>query len=172
MKKALKIAVGIIILAAIFVSLKGYNIVIPVSKSGDILPVLKLKSGDTLNVFSQFDFTKDDWAAYVVITPSDFADLNAQIPHRTCLKTTNRNLLQKMKREWRYKITQGDVTTVESVFYLLKNGKTVFRSGIVLDTHSQVLQNSVYGEMVPVDKNAMINTCRKFRKVYWPVVVF
>lgn len=172
MKRALTIAGGIIILAAIFVSVKGYNIVIPVAKSGDILPVLKLKSGDTVNVFSQFDFTKDDWVAYIVIPPSDFADLNSQIPHRTCLKTTDRNLLQKMKREWRFKMTQGDVATVESVFYLLKNGKTVFRSGIVLDTYSQVLQNSVYGEMVPVDKNAMINTCREFRNVYWPVVVF
>lgn len=172
MKRALTIAGGIIILAAIFVSVKGYNIVIPASQSGDVLPVLKLKSGDTVNVFSQFDFTKDDWVAYIVIPPSDFADLNSQIPHRTCLKTTDRNLLQKMKREWRFKMTQGDVATVESVFYLLKNGKTVFRSGIVLDTYSQVLQNSVYGEMLPVDKNAMINTCREFRNVYWPVVVF
>jgi hypothetical protein len=48
----------------------------------------------------------------------------------------------------------------------------MFRSGIVLDTHSQVLQNSLYGEMVPVDKNAMINSCQQFRKVYCPVVVF
>jgi hypothetical protein len=172
MKETLKVAAAIIILAAVFVSVKGYNIVIPVSQSGDCLPVFKSKSGDTVSVFSKFDFTKDDWVAYIVIPSSDYVDLNSQIPHRTCLKTTDRNLLQKMKHEWRFKITQGDVATVESVFYLLKNGKTVFRSGIVLDTYSQVLQNSVYGEMVPIDKNAMINTCREFRNVYWPVVVF
>ena len=172
MKTTLKTVVGIILLAAIFVSVKGYNIVIPFSQDGDILPYFKSKAGDTVNVFSKFDFTKDEWIAYIVIPSSDFVNLNAQIPRRTCLKTTDRNLLQKMKREWRFKITQGDVATVESTFYLLKNGKTVFQSGIVLDTHSQVLQNSVYGEMLPVDKNEMINTCREFKKVYWPVVAF
>jgi hypothetical protein len=124
--KTVKIATGILFLAAIFVSVKGYNIVIPVSQRSDILPDFKLKNGDTVSIFSRFDFAKDDWVAYIVIPSSDFVDLNSLIPHRTCLKTIDRNLLQKMKREWRFKITHGDIATVESVFYLLKTERRCF----------------------------------------------
>jgi hypothetical protein len=73
--------------------------------------------------FSSFDFTKDDWAAYIVIPLSDFTDLNKQIARRTCLKTTDRKILLQMQQQWQFKVTAGDMATVESVFYLVKNRK-------------------------------------------------
>lgn len=175
MKRPAKIVLIVLLLLAIvftLLSVKGYNLVIPLSSQGDIVPQIKAKPGDTINPFSRLDFTKDDWTAYIKISAEDFIDLNSQIPMRTCLKTTNRTLLMQMQKSWQFKITQGDAATVVSNFYLLKNGRIVFSSGIVLDKHSQGFQNSVYGWMQPVNNNEMINISRQFKPVYWPVVVF
>jgi hypothetical protein len=175
MKKRVKLIIAsVLCLVTIsgIISVTGYHIVIPISaKGGDLLPSFKVKSGDTVAVFSKFDFTKDNWIAYTVINTQDFEDLNPLLPKRTCLKTTDRAVLLQMQKSWKFKITQGDMATVQSGFYLVKNGKVVFSSAIVLDKNSQGLQNSTYGWMQPVNKKAMINTCRSFRKVYWPVVI-
>lgn len=133
---------------------------------------IKAKPGDELNLFSKFDFTKDKWKAYLIISSDDFSNLNPLIKKRTCLKTTDRHLLEEMKKSWRFKVTEGDIATVESELFLFKNNKLVFRTGIVLDKDVQRLQNEEYGELVPVNSSAIINSCKQFKKVYWPVVVF
>lgn len=149
----------------------GYSLVLPVTIAKNTPLGIKAKPGDQLTVFSKFDFTKDSWKAYIVLAHDDFDDLNPNIKRKSCLKTTDRNLLISMQKSWKFKITAGDAGTVSSDFYLFRNGELVYKTGIILSNHCQRLQNEEYGEMIPVDSTAILKTCKKFKSVYWPVVI-
>lgn len=151
--------------------LTGYGIVIPLSGQKKLFLNEKAKPGDVIAVFSKFDFSKGDWKAYIVLSSDDFSDLNPAIPKRSCIKTTDRQLLQQMKKDWRFKVTEGDAGTVASDFYLFNNGELIYKSGIILLKNSQRLQNEEYGEMVPVNSTAIIESCKQFKRVKWPVVL-
>ena len=144
----------------------GYSLVLPIFSNKEARLNIKSKPGDEIAVFSKFDFSKDKWAAYIAISADDFNDLSHAIIKCSCLKTTDHLLLQTMKKTWRFRVTDGDVGTVTSDFYLFKNGTLVYKSGIILDKSAQRLQNGEYGEMIPVDPTGMLQTCKQFKKVY------
>jgi len=148
----------------------GYSLVLPIFSNKEARLNIKAKPGDEIALFSKFDFSRDKWAAYIITGTNDFKDLNLASEKWSCLKTSNRLLLQKMKNNWRFRITDDDAGTVNSDFYLFKNGILVYKSGIILLKSSQRLQNEEYGEMIPVDPTGMLQTCRQFKKIYWPVV--
>lgn len=166
----------LLLLIAVFMSLTGYNLAIPLSqinndKLNTVLP--KVKPGESLQLFSNCDFSKGDWTAYIVIAPEDFDELNPNVGKRVCWKTNDKSLLRQMKKDWVFKYRENDdMATVNSSFYLVRDGLVVFESGIVLDKNNQGLQNSNYGWMQPVDGAAFVNICAGFKKVYWPVVLF
>ena len=156
--------------SAAFTFFTGYSLVLPISTNKKLYLNAEFNPGDTLAIFSKFDFTKDNWKAYLVISHDDLKDLNPAIPKFTCLKTSNRKLLLQMQKSWKFKITNGDAGTVASDFYLYKNGILVYKSGIILLKISQRLQNEEFGELVPINSKEIVNTCGQFHKVYWPVV--
>ncbi|QTE35703.1 hypothetical protein J3L18_21480 [Mucilaginibacter gossypii] len=176
MKRIFISLVAILLLIAVVMSLTGYNLTIPVSKINNnrLNPLLpKVKPGERLQLFSNCDFSKDDWTAYIVIAPEDFDGLNPLMGKRICWKTNSRTLLAQMKKNWVFKYRENDdMATVNSSFYLIRDGHMVFESGIVLDKNNQGLQNLNYGWMQPVDGTAFVNVCRGFEKIYWPVVLF
>ncbi len=177
MNQRLKRAFTIIIITLIVMEgilLKtGYCLVMPLSEIGKEFKLnYKIKHRKVLSIFSKFDFSKDNWKVYIKIDPSDFNDLHPLIPKTMCITTDDRKILQQMKETWQFKIIDGDIATVTSTFYLLKNNKLVYESGIVLDKSSIALQNEEYGEMIPTNPYAIINSCKQFKKVYWPIIVF
>ena len=113
MKRILITLIIIFILWWLVSLLTGYVVVInnSVYKSKNKLEYTK---GDTIKPFKDFDFNKGNWKAYLVINIYDFRDLNKLINKTTCLKTTDINLLNKMKRDWQFIYTNGDVATVTS----------------------------------------------------------
>lgn len=170
-KRFAVIVLIVIILLSALSLITGRSLVLPIFEANKTPRVnIKGKPGDNIDVFSNFDFTKDDWKAYLLISSDDFADLHPLIKKRSCLKTTDRRLLDQMKKTWKFKITEGDIATVGSELVLFKNGKLVFKTGIVLDKNAQRLQNEEYGEMIPVNNLGVINSCKQFKRVYWPVV--
>ncbi|RKR81159.1 hypothetical protein BDD43_1303 [Mucilaginibacter gracilis] len=172
MKRAIIMLVIVLAIAELIALATGFCLIVPISKVNP-KPVSKTEDARTIAAFKGFDFTKDNWAAYVAIAPDDFATLNPQLPKIWALKTTNRHVLQQMQRTWLFTANgEADVATVTSTFYLLRNHKLVYQTGIVLDSTITALQNSVYGEMMPVDKNEMVASVKQFKRVYWPIVVF
>jgi hypothetical protein len=170
-----KFKVIIILSLLLFISIAftfftGYSLVLPITTDKKIYLNAKLKPGDTIAIFQKFDFSRDNWKAYLAIGFDDLNDLPPAIPKYTCLKTSNRKLLRQMQKSWKFKITNGDAGTVASGFYLYKNGKLVYKTGIILLKTSQRLQNEEFGEMIPINSKAMLNTCRQFHRVYWYVV--
>ena len=149
----------------------GYTLVIPYLGSHTDSRVFKqLKKGDKINVFENLDFSKGNCKAYLVISRSDFNDLNKSIKKATCLKTTDKVLLQEMKKNLLFTYTDGDVATVESAIYIYCDNKLVFESGIVLDKYSEGLQSKYWGWITPVQPNLLSSYCKQFKRVYWPIV--
>ena len=175
--KRIFIAFGVLLLIiAVGMSLTGYTLAISLSQiNSDRLntPLPKARSDQNLQPLSDYDFSKGNWTAYIVISTDDFNDLNPLIGKRVCWKTNSKALLMKMKKDWVFKYRENsDMATVNSSFYLVQDGVMVFESGIVLDKNNQGLQNSKYGWMQPVNGMAFVNICKGFKKVYWPVVFF
>ncbi len=126
--------------------------------------------GDTIQPLKKFDFNKDNWEAYIVISKEDYTDLNRYIKKVNCLKTTNKDVLQKMKQTWLFIYQGSDMATVTSSIYLLKNGKLVFTSGIVLDNKIEGLQGREFGWLKPLQQNTLSQTCKDFERSYFPLV--
>lgn len=176
MKRILITLATLLLLIAVIMSLTGYSLAFPLSQVNNdkLNPALpKARPGENLQLFSNYDFSKGDWTAYIVISTDDFNDLNPRIEKRVCWKTSSKTLLMKMKKDWIFKYRENDdMATANSSFYLLLNGRVVFESGIVLDKNIQGLQNSKYGWMQSVNDEAFVNICADFKKVYWPIVFF
>lgn len=131
----------------------------------------KYKKGDTIQPLKNLDFDQGDWTAYLSISRSDFQELEKNISKATCLKTRDINLLKKMQKEWIFICQETDLATVESGFYLLRNGKLVFESGIVLESNSEGLQSREFGWVNPLKSKSLTSLCSKFKRVYWPIVI-
>ncbi len=168
MKKTVVIIAGIVICLWIISIITGFSFFVvnqkyePVKKNFHI--------GDTIQPFKEFDFNKDNWKAYLVISREDFIDLNSSIKKVNCLKTSNKDVLQKMKQTWFFIYRESDMATVTSSIYLLKNGKLVFTSGIVLDNKIEGLQGREFGWIKPIHQNALSQTCKDFERIYCPIV--
>lgn len=168
MKKILIIILVVILFVSLFCSLTNCTLVILLSKYN--AESVELKKGDTINPLKNFDLNKGNWSAYVVLSRSDFENLSPSITKTRCLKTTDIKVLQKMKAEWNFIYKEADVATVESSIYVFNDNKLVFESAIVLDKDRQGLQNPTFGWIEPIKPNVLIESCKEFKKVHWPIV--
>lgn len=145
----------------------GYTLIFNIQKYKHITGPLKI--GDTIRPLDNFDFTKNEWKAYLYISRDDFHDLHSSIKKVNCLKTDDRFLLKKMKQTWTFIYQGGDLATVTSYINIYKNGLLVFSSGIVLGSYTEGLQGE-YGWVKPIQKNAISKACKNFERVYFPIV--
>jgi hypothetical protein len=173
MKK--KIITGLLSLVLLLYSLSILTgvttVVIPLSgyKAGAHTAVRK---GEIVSPLKQLDFKKGRWVAYLVIAPADYGDLNPAIGKISCLWSEDAELFRSMQEQWNFKYTGGDLATVSSALYFVRDGKIEFESGIVIDKEREGLQGSEYGWLEPVEKHVLSDSLRRFKRVYWPVVVF
>ena len=147
----------------------GYTFVISRSES-EQLDNRTLVKGDTIKIFKNVDFSKGAWSVYINLSRNDFGNLSPFIKKVSCLKTSDIRVLEKMKSQWNFVYKEADMATVESTIYVLNNNKLVFKSGIVLDKDRQGIQNSTRGWMEVTEPGVLGETCKDFKKVYWPII--
>ncbi|MBN2425165.1 MAG: hypothetical protein JXR46_09770 [Calditrichaceae bacterium] len=158
-----------ILLVILIMMFTGTTIVLSVDEPEK--NVENFKKGDTLDILGKFNFNEGDWCAYLVLSRSDYTNLNNLLPKRNCLKLEDKDLMNRMKQEWKMKYTEGDVATVESYIVFYKNGKAIFKSGIVLDQNKEGFQSSSFGWIEPITKNIIVKYCKEFKPVYWPILI-
>lgn len=146
----------------------GYTLVFNIQNYKHISSIVH--PGDTIRPLNDFDFTKDDWKAYLYVSRDDFHDLHGSIKKVNCLKTSDKILLEKMKQTWTFIYRGGDLATVTSYINIYKNGFLVFSSGIVIDKNTEGLQSREFGWINPIQNNALSQTCKDFERVYFPIV--
>ncbi len=143
LKKVLIIVTSLILLFYLGEIITGNTIVLCVSK-----PTYQIKSSTNdsiVNLFESFDFEDGKWDVYLVIGQEDKKSALLNKKRANCLHSTDDELFATIKSDWRFKLTEGDISTVESRVYLIKDGVLMFESGIVLDKNIEGLQNRQYG---------------------------
>jgi len=175
MKIFVRLLITIIAFSFILITISavtGISLVVPISDTDKRLGLNSTLPPDSaISVFSKFNFSSGNWKAYIVVEPSDFQSLHPLLHKRSCVKTDDNALLREMQKTWLFKVSKdADLTTVTGSIYLFKENELVFSSGIVLDENFTALQNRQYGEMLPVNKNAMVNSAKRFKPVCWPVI--
>jgi hypothetical protein len=131
-----------------------------------------MKKGQIVNPLQRLDFEKGKWVAYLVIASADRGDLNPAFKKASCYRSEDTGLFNRMKKKWNFAYTFGDVATVSSALYFVRDGKIEFESGIVLDKNREGLQGGEYGWLEPVEQEVLSDHLRHFKRVYWPVVIF
>lgn len=169
MKKIFVISVAILTILTILSMVTNYCFVVPISKTE---PKRSLATGDTVNILKGVDLEKGKWKAYLTISRSDFDNLHPSIEKASCLKTEDLKVLKRIQRDWNSIISGSDLATVESFIYIFKDDNLFFKSGIVLDDHNQGLQSPDYGWISPVDSNALIATCKTFKRYIGPLFYY
>lgn len=161
----------VLLLYALSLSTGITTLVIPVSKY-KAREHPGIKKGQIVNPLQQLDFEKGKWAVYLVIASADRGDLNPAFKKASCYWSDDVELFNRMKNTWNFISTSGDVATVSSALYFVRDGKIEFESGIVLDKNREGLQGSEYGWLEPVEQQILSDRLRHFKRVYWPIVVF
>jgi hypothetical protein len=162
--------ISIVVLLCVLVYL-GYLPVVIVNSAEQSNTVYSCQKGDTLSPFAEFNFDEGKWEAIVEISYDDLNVLDKSIPRVTCLQTNNVEVLQRMKEKWRFFVTGGDLATVTSGFYLIKDGVLVFESGIVIDKRIEGFQSSKFGWITTVDGYNIANDIKQFNRV-WSIIKF
>ncbi len=172
MKK--KILIGMLSLVVLLFALSlatGITLVIPISEyKAPEHP--GLKKGQIVNPLQRMDFKSGNWVACLVIVPSDYRNLHPAFKKVTCFKSDDLELFERMKKKWNFVYTAGDVATVQSAIFFLKDGKIEFESGIVIDKNWEGLQDGEYGWLEPVEEHALSDHLKHFKRFYWPVLIF
>lgn len=120
--------------------------------------------GDRISPLKSFDFAQGEWAIYVELSRDDYSELPPGVIHARCLKTTDSKLMQHMAQTWNFTYTGGDMATVGSGIYVVKDGKLLYQSGIVISRDGSGLQSEDYGWLEPVDKAAIPDALRAFQQ--------
>ncbi len=130
---------------------------------------LDLKVGDTVEPLSEFDFSKGDWKAFIVVNSGDNMLLSE---NGKVLVTNDRKLLEQIQEEWIFEYSGADVATVQSKFFLYNGNDLMFLSQIVADSSNNGLQTIEYGWLKSKDDQRFLSQCREFTKGYLPIYWF
>lgn len=141
MKKA--IWTIILCLISIYVYFIFYPIII--ERNGfysEVMYVANKKRGDKIKVFDSYNFEEGNWKVCVLI--NERVEISPNIPFGRYLYTEDINVIKRLK-DMSFEYTGADITTVENEIILYKDNQIIFRSGIVIDTKKQGLQNGTFG---------------------------
>jgi hypothetical protein len=126
--------------------------------------------GETFSPLKSFDFDSGDWTVYLCLSHDDFPELHPSVTRAIGFKSTDIDLLKKAQESWRFTYSGGDMATVTSEIYFVRDGKLVFKTGIVIDKSIEGLQSQEFGWVEPKAKNAITDFVKQFERVYWPIV--
>ena len=168
----LVIIVGVLYDIAVYSGFTG--LVIPLSMFDKVprqVESLHPRKGTKVNPLKNLDFNEGEWVVYVNFDSYDLAGLPPSIPKVIGLKSTDKSLMKHIQNTWRFTYTGGDMATITSAIYFVRDGNLVYESGIDINPAIEGLQGSQYGWIEPDDRKALSNYVKTFERVYWPIVL-
>lgn len=151
----------------LLILLLGYPVVLSMTSSAQ-QQTLKYTKGDRVNPLSGFNFSTDNWEAYLLLSNEDYSTVKRDLIGRK-LVTKDIVVLNLLKKECEFIYTDGDIATVTSSFILYKNGIKVFETGVVVEGSIHGFQSQHYGWITT--KHNLISTFNRFDKIKCPLVV-
>lgn len=168
MKKGFIILLMLLGILFIYSSINPWSIYLSTSEVS--INSKNFQKGDTIQVLENYNFDNGDWRAYILIEPEDSDNFSKELPKGRILKTTDKELLKRMQKDWKFIYIGGDFATVQSRLIIYKDDNIVFQSNIVLEEQLDALQSGYFGALFPTNKGDIIKYCKQFKRVYSPIV--
>lgn len=131
--------------------------------------ISKYESGDTIQLLENCNFDEGRWSAYIVFNWEDNSKSKMALPFKV-YKTDNIDVLKKMKKEWVFQCTGGDMATIQSEILFFQDGKLIYRSNIVLEKDFEGFQSPQCG-WISKKGSIIYKYCKEFKPVWFPIVI-
>ncbi len=122
---------------------------------------------DTVRFANVLDTAKGNWEIYIDYSWDDCYSGTALLPGKVW-KCSDPGIVSAVLREARFINSGADMATVGSDFFLLRDGRLVFQSQIVLDSNAVGFQSDIFGW---TSNEQLKPYFRKFRRVWSPLLV-
>lgn len=132
-----------------------------------------LKNGDIINPLQKINF-KNNCSIYIVISRSDLNELPTSITRKKyhlnkVLHTSDFKTIEKIKDNFNFIYTGGDLATCESMIYIFNDNNLVFQSAIVIEENHFGLQGQ-YGWIYAKESKTIIEILNDFQSYPFPIL--
>jgi hypothetical protein len=142
--KKLVIYAALIIMAIIALYYFNWLPIVVIDPTKEVLPAQNGFQQQPFNPIENSEFNEES-CAYLVLSADDMQELPEQVVHSKVLYCNDVKLLEKLKRNFVFSPSGGDMATCESSIVIYTNNKKVFQSGIVVRAGLIGLQNELTG---------------------------
>jgi hypothetical protein len=131
----------------------------------------EFRKGDIISPLEELNFDQGEWTVYVLLSPDDF-DVFKEDFSRNCLRLSDRQIMKSLQASLSMTCTGGDAATVSSRLVFVNDGQVVFCSGLLLSREGpEGLQSGFFGWIESQSHGTLLEFCKKFEPLYWPVVI-
>ena len=125
------------------------------------------------SVFNLFDgFPTENVSVYLVISRSDKDELPQQLRRSTVFCASREDVVKGFAKATVFKRTVGDMATAESMLYIVKDNKVIYKTPIVVSSTFMGIQNSQLGWCEAVDPASLVNKLAVFDTSCYPKFFF
>ena len=142
-------------------------------------PVVQHHSGNTVFPAEQADETvvnplKDvdmnDAKAFLILASDDWSERPEGMPARCVLVCTDAEVLQQLKDNFSFEISDGDMATAESELWVYSHDTLVLMTNIVIESKNVVIQNERTGRAKAVNKEQLCRLFAQFKPYRAPIL--
>ncbi len=125
------------------------------------------------SVFNIFqDIPIEDARVYIAVAPDDRDKLPFLQGYSNVIYSSHPDVVKEFARTAAFKMTSGDLTTVQSWLYITSGNKVVFKSPIVISSTCVGLQNNSTGWAEAQNPAALLEILALFDSLTLPIFLF
>ena len=117
------------------------------------------------------DIDVNDANAFLILSSDDWRERPEGMPARRVLVCTDADVLQQLKDNFSFEISDGDMATVESEFWVYSHDTLVLKTNIVINPNYVGIQNEMTGWAEAVDKESLCRLLARFKPYRAPVFI-
>ena len=152
----------------IYLIIGGFPVII--SNNGETVVKIKNTPDKTCNPLSAIDFSTGQNEAFLIISWDDLCDLPNGIPQRRVLICKENSVLQKMKDNFIFKISGGDMATIESELIVVKDNTIILQTGIEICENNIGIQNEQTGWAYSTCSQNLCDIFKEFKPYRNPIL--
>lgn len=141
-------------------SIGGFPIVF--NDNTQVLPLVKLDS-DIFNPLEGINLDSGENKVILLLSTDDIIELPSSIYKRKVLVCSDNSILNQLQNNFVFRISGGDVATVQSQIIVFKNNKIILKTNFVFNKNFIGIQNEKLGWAEATNKEKLSNLFEKFK---------
>ena len=117
------------------------------------------------------DIDVNDARAFLILSSDDWRERPEGMPARRVLVCTDADVLQQLKDSFSFEISDGDMATVESEFWVYSHDTLVLKTNIVINPNYVGIQNEMTGWAEAVNKESLCRLLARFKPYRAPFLI-